>query len=61
MNTEKIEQLMTDLKNAFETYTTKKSFTTRMKVRKTLQAIKSEAQTFRVWLLKDFNDDKKDE
>ena len=61
MNTEKIEQLVADLKVAFEAYTTKKNFTTRKNVRKALQEVKSEAQAFRVWMLEDFNADTKGE
>lgn len=51
---EKIEQLATELKTAYEAYTAKKSFTTRKDVRKALQEIKVAAQEMRTWILEDF-------
>lgn len=54
MTTEKLEQLVAELKEVFQKYSEKKSFTVRKDVRKVLQQIKTEAQTFRLWLLEDF-------
>ena len=59
MTTENIEKGVEVLKEAFQKYTEKKSYTTRKDVRKALQIIKADAQAMRVWMLEDFNEKNK--
>ena len=54
MTIENIEKGVEVLKEAFQKYTEKKSFTTRKDVRKALQQIKTDAQAMRVFMLEDF-------
>lgn len=61
MNASSLEQLIQSLKEEFQKYSENKTFGARTKVRKVLQQIKSEAQSFRKWLLEDLKPGKKKE
>lgn len=53
MNPEKLEQLVSVLGEAVDSYSEKKTYNARKEVRKVLQEIKVAAQEMRVWILKD--------